>query len=149
MSDNRYTTYGSSSTVFSTDLNAVNFTNSSRKLSSAIDNSSQLYFWDDLELYCTFAATPSANATVELYLIPSIDGTNYTDGDASTDPPATTLVGVFPIRAVTSAQRVPVRGVQLPPGLFKYLIINRTGVASSGTSNTLIRRSYSTQNVIV
>lgn len=148
MADNRYTSYDSIATVLSSDLDGSTFTNNSKKISASIDNTSLLHFWDDVELACTFAATPSANATVELYLIQSVDGTNFTDGSTTIDPPTTSLIGVFPIRATTSAQRVSVRGVQLSPGLFKYLVINKTGVASSGTSNTLKRRPYSTQSIV-
>ena len=148
MAENQYTAYGSVTSIMTTDLNQSNLTSNAKKITAALDNSTDRYFWDDLELVCTFAATPSANATLEVYLIPSIDGSNYTDGSDSVDPPSTSLVGIFPIRAVTSVQRLSIRGIQLPPGLFKYVVWNKTGVSSSGTSNTLKRRSYSTETTI-
>lgn len=144
-----WSSYSTISTILTTELDAANFANNAQSITAAIDNTSALDFRDDLELTCTFAATPSAGAKVEIYLLIALDGTNYADGTSGVQggggvviPASTAKIGFFPIRADTNVQRVIFRAVRLPPGFFKYLLVNKTGVASSGTSNTLKRRSY-------
>lgn len=114
--------------------------------SAAIDNSTLLDLYDDLELVVSLAATAVANTLIEVYLIPTLDGTNYADAAAGTaTPPAANLyVGGFPVRAVTTAQRMLLRGVPIPPYLFKYVLHNATAVAFTATATPqLRRRSYS------
>lgn len=136
---------GTLATVMTTALDAL--ANAARAITAAIDNTVALDFWDDLELVVTYGTAPSAGATVEVYLVESVDGTSYGDGDASIAPPATALVGVFPIRAVTTAQRVHVRAVMMPPLNFKYVVTNKAGQAMAATGNTLKRLPYKVQSV--
>lgn len=133
-------------TVLTTELNSL--ASGSRKLSGAISNdgATELNFWDDVELVVTFGTAPSVGEVVSLYLIPAADNSNFADGSDSVDPPATSFVGSFPLRAVTSAQRLVVRGVQLPPTEFKYLIKNETSQAFASSGNTLKRVPYRTQS---
>ena len=96
----------------------------------------------------TFGTNPTAGATIELYLLRAADGTNYEDGSASVAPNAGSRVGSFPVRAVTTAQRIVVRDVPLPPGLYKALILNyATGQAFAASGNTLKVRPHNLQNV--
>lgn len=120
-----------------------NLANGTRKLGNAVVDNRERYA--DFELQCRGASAFSAGGYVALYLIPAIDGTNYTDGDDSTDPPATTWVGNFPLRAVTTQQRVALPRVELPNGDWKPLVINRGGVALTNTDNENIL-SYLTYN---
>lgn len=143
MADIKYKA-GSLATVMTTALNSL--ADDARALSGEVDNTTALDFWDDLELLVTYGTAPDAGAVVECYVVPSVDGTNYTDGSGSVEPPATTFAGVFPLRAVTSAQRVALRGVQLPPGKFKYLLKNTAGQAMASSGNTLKRLPYKTQS---
>lgn len=116
--------------------------------STAIDNGALLDLYDDLELVVSLAATPAANTLIEVYLIPSLDGTNYADAASGTaTPPAPNLyVGGFPVKAITTAQRLILRGVPIPPGLFKYALRNGTAVAFTATATPQVRRrSYSMQ----
>jgi hypothetical protein len=65
-----------------------------------------------------------------------VDGTNYEDG-SSTVTPARNPDLVFPLRAVTTAQRIVVIG-DLPPGSFVALLRNDgTGQAMAASGNTL------------
>ena len=133
-------------TALSTEFNSL-ANGSSTAASSAIDNSSALDMWADMELNLgTFGVAPSAGAYVEVYLIPSVDGTNYADGAAATAPAQELLVGAFSVRAATAAQRLVLRGVPIPPGLFKLLCINRTGQAMNASGNTLKYRTYHLTN---
>lgn len=90
-------------------------------------NSSNLYFWGDVELYAPgFGGTPTAGKVIELYLVPSYDGgTTYQDADTTT-PPAGLYAGAFVVRGTSGAQRLTLRGVPLPPVIFKTLVNNKT-----------------------
>jgi hypothetical protein len=74
-----------------TELNAL-ANGSYSAASAAIDNTSNLDLFDDLELTVTYGTNPTANAPVEIYLIPSTDGTNYAD---STHPGPQSLRRLF------------------------------------------------------
>lgn len=116
---------------------------------SGYDNGTNLYIYGLFELNVTFAVAPTANSLVELYLIPAPDGTNYDDGSA-TGPitPVTTFVGGFPLRAVTTAQKVPlgVSGapflIPLPPVPFKAMLYNKSGQAFPASGSTLKMVAY-------
>jgi hypothetical protein len=136
---------GSPAAVMTTELDGL--ANNARAISGAVDNTADLDFWDDVELVVTYGTAPSAGGTVELYLVESVDGTNYGDGGSGVAPPATTLVGVFPLRAVTTAQRIMVRGVMIPPLNFKYVAVNKAGQATAASGNTLKRLPYKVQSV--
>lgn len=144
------TDYRAIQTVLDTQLNAL-ANNALSGLSSAIDNSSagsnpDQDLFADFELGVTFGSAPTANTTWDLYLFPSLDGTNY--ADAPTTPSQVYYVGSFPLQAITTAQRVILRGVELPPGLFKVALRNNgTTQTAAATGNTLKIRSYSFQVV--
>lgn len=144
MADIKWAPYGSIATVMTTELNGL--ANATRAVSGERDNSTDLYVYADLELVVTFASAPTADTVCELYLIPSIDGTTYTDGETTTiQPAATEFVGAFYVRNVTSAQRIAVRGVVIPPGKRKWVLRNFTGVAMAASGNTLKERLYRLQ----
>ena len=110
-----------------------NLANNSQKLGSEVDNAADLNQYGVFELQARGASSFTAGGYVEMYLIPSADGTNYSDGDDSVAPPASCLVGIFPLRAVSTQQRVTLWGVPLPPLKFKPLIVNKTGQAFTNT----------------
>lgn len=131
-----------------------NLASAAQKCGSEIDNTSNLYQYVDWELYVRFASSPAAGASVALYLVPAIDGTNYTDGaDDSVTPPATTFVGAFPVRAVSTQQRVSLAGptaqCMIGPGKYKPVIVNTGGQAFTNTDNEniLYYRLYNEQAV--
>lgn len=129
-------------THLTTTLNSL--ANATNKLGSAIDNTTALRLFEDLEFNAADPGTTNldAGAVIEVYLLASVDGTNYPDGADATDPGANTFVGVFNFRAVQVAQRHVLRGISLPPLKYKYLVINKTGQALAATGNTLKGVSY-------
>jgi hypothetical protein len=84
----------------------------------------------------------SAGAYVTLYLVPSVDGTNYTYGGDALTPPATCLVGDFVLDATVTARYVSLPCIAIPPTKFKLLVINETGQAFAASGNTLKYRTY-------
>lgn len=122
-----------------------NLANDGQKLGGEIDNATSARdMYADFDLLCKFQSAPSTGGYVALYLIQSVDGTNYADGTDSVAPPATALVGTFPVRAVTDAQRVALRHVLLPPTKFKPLVVNKSGQAMTDVNdeNVLSYRPY-------
>jgi hypothetical protein len=133
---------GTNSTIMTTALNSL--ADAAHALSDEIDNTTVLYLFDYVEWYnAALGYTPAAGSVMELYLIRAkVDGTGFEDGDASTDPPATNLVGTFNIRAATAAQTHVIRQIPIPPSKFKYLVINSTGGTLPASGNTLRRVPY-------
>lgn len=112
-----------------------NVTNGSRVISAAIDNTSNKDLFMDVEIKTKFGTNPTANSVWNMYLIPSLDGTNYGDGDASVAPPASAFVGAFEVRAVTTQQRIlAVRDIPIPALNFKLIFENKTGQTSSNSA---------------
>src|SRR5262245_60370713 len=108
------------STVLTTELNSL-ANGSFSSASAAIDNSSTNDLYDDLEILLDYEAgvAPTNNQAIEVYLAASVDGSNYAD----TSPPARNLlVGSFLVNNTIAQQRLALRAVPLPPGLFKYLV---------------------------
>jgi hypothetical protein len=85
---------------------------------------------------------------VSLYIIQADDDTNYQDGDDSVAPPESALIGVFPVRAVSTQQRICLPPIVLPPCLFKFLIINKGGQAFTNTDNENILKMRTFNNEI-
>lgn len=128
--------YPAATTYLSTELNAL--ADGANKLGAAIDNTANGDMYMDLELY--LAAQGSARdsgAYVAVYILPSVDGTNYCYGADALDPPATAWRANFSLDAATTARYTTITHILLPAGKFKILVINETGQAFAATLNTL------------
>ena len=141
--------YRGVTTVLTTELNAI-IAATGKAISAAIDNymPSGTYQGDlfaDLELAVDFVTAPTAGTVIELYLLPSIDGTVYPDGSTSILPQSSLYVGGFAVRNTTAAQVMVLRGVALPPGSYKYLVQNTTNQAFPATGSTLRQNTYQLQ----
>lgn len=140
----KWSALGTSTTAMSTELNSL--ANGSRAIaSSAVDNDAARNMYADFELYVTYGVAPSAGGRVDLYLVQTLDGTNYADGSASVAPPMTSFAGSFPLRAVTTAQRIVLRHVLLPATDYKPLLDNQAGQAMAASGNTLKYRAYNAE----
>ena len=125
--------------TLTTELNAL-ANGSASAASTAIDNTTNLDLYHDLTLtIAAQAGARSSGATVSVYLVMALDGTNYDDVNATTAE----LVAVFPLDAATTARQATRRDVPVPPGLFKYFVVNNTGQALAGTSSLLEYRAHS------
>lgn len=133
---------GTITTVLSTELNSL--ANNAAALGTEYDNSANLNLFGLLELNVTFGSAPTGGNTVDVYIIPAPDGTNYDDAvtGASGAAPASCYAGGFPLRAVTTVQKIPLglgqQGyVALPPTKFKVFAVNKSGVAFPASGSTI------------
>ena len=133
--------------LLTTELNSL-ANGSTCALGTAYDNATNLYLFGMFELNVTFGSNPTAGSLVDLYIVPAPDGTNYDDGSATVTPPITNYAGGFPLRAVTTAQKIALGGplslIWLPPLPFKILVKNNSGQAfpSSGSTVKLVPYRY-------
>jgi hypothetical protein len=141
MPQTKWSTLGSIASAITTGLNSL--AADARAISADLDNTSDRQLYGDWELVVTYGVAPTSGGYCSLYLIRSADDTNFADGDASTAPPGTAWVGNFPVRAVTTAQRVVLPRVLLPPGHYKAVLENKGGQAFAASGNTLKVRPYS------
>jgi hypothetical protein len=135
--------------LMTTELNSL--ANGSTAIASAgYDNATNLYLFGLFELNVTFGSAPTAGNTVDLFLVPAPDGTNYDDGSGSVTPPITCYAGGFPLRAVTTAQKIPLGGplslLWLPPLPFKVVVKNGSGQAFPASGSTLKMVAYRYQS---
>lgn len=138
----KYATPGSVETLMDTGLNSLG--NGSRQVSAAVANDTDLNLYADIE--CSFASAVFTGGGVDIYLLQSLDGTNYEDGGTGVTPTAQCLLGRIPFRGATAAQIHSMRGIILPPTKFKILAINNTGVALASSGNTITMRRYNEQD---
>lgn len=133
-------------TIASTELNSL--ANAAAALGAEVDNATTaLNIWAMFELNVTFGVAPTDRSVVELYLIPAPDGTNYDDSvaGASGRAPSNSFVGAFELRNVTTAQKIPIWDVKLPPTKLKPFLINRSGQAFPASGSTLKYIGYRMQ----
>lgn len=125
-------------------------------LGAAINNESNLATHMDLELYlASLDLSAQISPVVVIYLLESIDGgTHFDTGEdgvsAESDvPPADKILTRFGLRIDTAAEvKHAIKSVlPIPPGRFKLLLRNKTGVAFAAANNTLYYRTYSLKAV--
>jgi len=143
-------------TLMSTDLNSLadNAVNVGVVLP---DNSSNKYFYAEFELVlasvdlsaqlASVDLSAQTNPGVELYLVPSYDGTNYADvgTDASTTvyPPTQYLVCILGVAETSAAHRAVSPHIMFDPLKYTPVVINKTGAALAASGNVLKSKYYS------
>ncbi len=81
------------------------------------------------------AGTLTAGTGAFVWLISTVDGTNYEDGSNSVIPARPPDI-IIPVRAISTAQRV-VRELAMPSGNWYVLMAQNTGQTWGATANTL------------
>lgn len=128
--------------ALTTQLNSL-ANNANTAASAEIDNTTDLNLYHDLTLtIATQGSARSAGATVTVYLIMALDGTNFDDVDATTAE----VAAVFPLDAATTARQATRRDIPIPPGKFKYFIRNTTGQALAASGNLLEYRAHNVES---
>lgn len=114
-------------------------------LSSQYDNTSNLDMFADFELDLASLTITSANAFVTIFIVPSIDGTNYPDWSTGTYAAYHSQYargnGIVKAVSATTA-RVNIEEVRIGPNKFKVAVRNGLGVAFASSGNTLGMRTY-------
>ena len=135
------------STLMSTELNSL--ANGSAAVdSSEYDNATNLYPQAGFELVVTFGSAATAGAPVQLYLIYSLDGTNYGDYTTGASPkaPGSAYVGSFYCLSQT-ANRLTLGPIDLMPAKFKTYVIDQSGQAFPASGSTLNILPYQYESV--
>lgn len=134
--------------AFGTEVNSL--PSSDAVLSSvAIANDTALDMFADLSLALGSAAFAAPNR-IDIYLYPlNQDGATYGDGrfgSAAAGPPVPNyFVGSIGLVAATQAQEGTLTGILIPPGNFKFVLMNNGGVALAASANTVSYRTYNRQ----
>ena len=111
--------------------------------SSAIDNSSNVHLYMDIELVVAAqGAARSSGAYVGIYMVQALDGTNYDD----TNEVTAEMVCAFVLDNTTTARRASRRNIPIPPGTFKLFARNQTGQALAASGNTVKYRIHSLES---
>lgn len=123
--------------TFRVALSCANLASNTRVLSLNYDNNSSGRHdtRGDYELLVKFASAPGTGGLIDLYLIPAVDGINLADGSPSVEPSQDLKAGSFRVQATTSQQRLALRDIDLPPGLFAHLLWNRTGQSTGAVAS--------------
>lgn len=133
-------------TIMSTALNAL-AASTGAVLSPAIVNDPEFDLLGDFELAVTYAVAPTAGGLVKLYVVRTVDGTNYEDGSTAVIFPQNGYVGAFVVRNVGTLQRMVLPEVSIPPDDFKILLVNEANQAFTASGHTLKARLYKYQSV--
>lgn len=121
--------------LLTTQLNAL-ANGSYSAVGTELDNATNKDRFAVAVLTCTWGSAPTLNATVELYAVCAVDGTNYEDGSASLRYPYDAFCGVFQCYNNTSAQILVTRPFELRPFKTKFAVYNGSGqnMPASGTT---------------
>lgn len=137
-----WTTYGTLTDAIATaDLNSL--ASDGTALGVEIDNTSGKELYIKFELYLAQVDLSSQpNPVVNLYLIESLDGTNYADTNVLPFK-LLTAIGVEESNAV---HREVSNTCTIPPGKLKINIENKTAAAFASSGNTLKYRLFSAES---
>lgn len=130
--------------VLTTELNSL-ATGSACALSAEQDNSTNLDILADFQLDLASLSISSTAAFVAVYIVPSVDGTNYPDwtSGAGAVYHSQYFVGTILVKNVSATTaRANLSGIALPPGKFKVAVRNSVGVSFAASGNTLKMRTY-------
>lgn len=100
-----------------------------------LDNTTTLAPVWDFELNAGFGTSVAVDKSIDLYLVPKLDGTNEADKDTSTPKfAAGHFAGSFvTVTTGTGARRMTVSGVVLGPYKYVARLVNSAGVTLSAT----------------
>ena len=129
-------------TYLSTDLNALADNDSfiGAKIDNGANGENAMY----IALELTLAEQAGArDGPVNVYLVASLDDTNFSYGDSAFLLDAGTLIESFALDAAVTARIVVRTNIRIPPLDFKLILSNVSGQAFAATGNTLKYRIYS------
>lgn len=140
----------SSTSVATTALNSLAAGTYSGVLTE-IDNTTNLYLYGDLEVALGADLTCAAGTPyIGVFLVPTLDGTNYPNPPASTGAvPGNYWVGNIIANASATFRRGFLRGIILPPFKYKFDLYHglHGSTAWNSTGNTATLYQYYEQAV--
>lgn len=98
----------------------------------------------DWELACA-SYNPTAQTVMELYVTPSVDGTNYATAPSSTNGLGPLMRGVFVTATGSATKNTALVDLPNPPGLWKAYGKNTAGPAMAASGSTLKVRAHNLQ----
>jgi hypothetical protein len=126
-------------------LNSLN-DNEWTDLSDEIDNSTNKWGLADFELVLGSASYNGTDSSVEMYIVPSVDGSQYPTwtGNVTTDEQENQAhyKDFFILTGSTAAQVATCGPVMLPNGKFRVGLRNRGNAATPSSGNTLKYRPH-------
>ena len=129
-------------TAIDTDMNSD--ADAAYAISGAIDNSSNLDLYMDVEVYLASVDLSSQTSpAIYIWIVPRFDGTNFGDGDV-TDGCGRAPDAIIPLNPGSGAEtkREVIRMLIIPPEQFKILYQNNTGATLAASGNTIKYRTY-------
>jgi hypothetical protein len=133
----KWNTPGTLATIMSTELNSL-ANGSQASSSSTFDNTGNLDMFVDIEVLLA-SLSPASGAYVSLYLLETVDGSNFPAQSAADLRLTTTqLLVTIPIGTTAgTAQRIVARNILLSPTKATVVFDNQTGVALNASGNTV------------
>jgi hypothetical protein len=115
-------------------------------LSNEIDNSTNKYERCDLRVDLASITPTGTDAGLEIYLVPTVDGTTYPTwtGNSTSDAQENQAyyVGFVPLKAAAQAQDGVLMSVALPNGKYKWGVRNRANVALAADAGDIYWRPW-------
>ena len=140
---------GAVTTMLSTELNTLASGSISAPGSTVFDNSATgspgLFLFADFQLDLTLAIAPTVNLPVLMFLIPSLDGTNFGFGSSGNAWQGYQRGG-WSMIATTSEQILVCQGIPIPPQKFKLQVQNQSGQTFPASGTTVKMMPYNYQN---
>jgi hypothetical protein len=150
MTDVRKTAYlAEAQTGLSTELNNL-ADDTWSAVSSEIDNSTNGYMFMDIEADLASITPTGADAAIELYVVPSVDGTQYpstsNSGTADEQENNQYFVGSIVLSLDAEVQIHMLRGIEVPTGKWKMFVRNRSNVSLAASGSTIKWRPWGYQS---
>lgn len=143
---------GSIATLMNTELNSLASSATGAAIATTAYNNIQAggggdgYTLAQIELVIAAPGSTLTASPVYVWFLQDPDATNYEDGGAAVIPGRQPDV-IIPLRLVSTAQRETVWDVKIPPGTWKALLSQVTGVSWAASGNTLKIVPYTRQGV--
>jgi len=145
----KYSALTSQGAQLTTQLNALG----SATMSAAgptYDNTTNRDRWGMVEVVISGTYTPTAGASYTVYLVNSLDGTNFDDGASSTDPGSHEIVATLAVKVASSIspRATSTFPFPLPPTKFKFVLKNGSG-ATLPANNSSVLNLYTFNETVV
>lgn len=124
-----HTAYGTPTSYLTTELNSL--ADDAAYLGAEIDNSSNRDMMCRVEIYlASVDLSAQTSPGVRIRIVESLDGTNYEDHDDKCNSI------MIPVAETNAAHRKVSGVIGIPPGKFKFAVVNETGAAFASSGNT-------------